>query len=594
MRFKFFASAIAALALASCSNNEDVLDNNQQQEENSVAFLKVNIGYGNGASSRGTSNGYEDSSTEHAINNADFYFYANDGSFYTKISKGAINDTNNTTGDAPNIEAYTTPILAIEKTTNRFPGYLLVVLNNKDEDLSNKSLADAAVIIGTWDVASIGENGTGFIMTNSTYDGTKGQGTYLTDAAGQYFATPITADDFYTSETEALQAEKAVDVYVERLAAKVTLNMGNDVTSATTDAGITIENVKTADANDKDQVTIKITGWGLNGTEKKSYLMKKINAGWTFNTPDWNKAWNDVANRRSHWAISPNYTFVDNNYPANFEKATKGNKTTGTDQMDATNYALNYVSYDELGNTVGTYEYCRENTLSEAHLTNAKFLSTATSVLIAAEITGAENEDYFLYGETLYKSAEFKKAVMDMYKNELDDYMTANGTDNDNNTQYRSLTVNDIQFVSPYDGYITIALTNEAAGKTWGTISEENGNKTFTPCTSDTDKEDELAKLIDKINTELLAAKIQGFKGGKMYYNIPIEHLGQKDNEEGRYGVVRNNMYEITVNSIKKLGRGVYNPSEDIIPNEQTPTLYYLAAEIKVLSWHKVQQGADL
>lgn len=609
MKFRHFASAIAALALAGCSNDDVVLDNNQQTDDSSAAYMKVNIGFANGFSSRGTSGGFQESTDEHAIKHADFYFYTENGEFYTKTSMGAIDDVDDTTeGTNNNIETTAEPVIVIEKTTNKLPGYLLVVLNNEAAKLDGMSLAKAAEEIGTWEVASTGANGTGFIMTNSTYNGAVqgAQGDYLTNAQGQYFATPVSEDDFHKSRDEALDDENPVDIYVERLAAKVSLNY-------TAPANGTSIKVNTAD-QDEASITIDVIGWALNGTEKNSYLMKNINTAWAATGTNVISVadWNDVNNRRSYWA---NSAASNDTYPGSYKIASEakmvGDKTdvTEADEFDVTGYGLNYVSYDELNNKVGNneFEYCRENTLSTSRLEN-NLLNSATSVLIAAQIS--TKEDYFLYGETLYEEDGMKAQIMSMYSTDLNDYFIedTNGKENVNGTFYRGLDVTDIEFYSPYDGYITIKL-NKTKG--WGKITGEGDAKTFTNSQTD------LNTLIDNIASKLLAAKIQGFKEGRMYYNIPIEHLGKfnkdtgnkeikynhaeyKNTEnvtnviEGQYGVVRNHIYNVTVNSIKNLGRGVYNPSEDIIPNVQDAELYYLAAEIKVLSWHIVNQGADL
>ncbi len=84
------------------------------------------------------------------------------------------------------------------------------------------------------------------------------------------------------------------------------------------------------------------------------------------------------------------------------------------------------------------------------------------------------------------------------------------------------------------------------------------------------------------------------FNNGLMYYNVPIEHLGLSsttthDLTTGDYGVVRNHYYDITINSLSNLGRGIANEKEVIVPQPEA-TYYYLGADINILSWNMLNQ----
>ncbi|MFQ6939570.1 Mfa1 fimbrilin C-terminal domain-containing protein [Alistipes sp. DJF_B185] len=96
-----------------------------------------------------------------------------------------------------------------------------------------------------------------------------------------------------------------------------------------------------------------------------------------------------------------------------------------------------------------------------------------------------------------------------------------------------------------------------------------------------------------------------GYKDGLMYYNIPIEHLNNAatttDAENKRvipvakYGIVRNHHYVVTVNSLTKIGKGIFDPEEEIVPgkNDEKDT-YYVGARINILSWKIVNQNVNL
>jgi hypothetical protein len=94
-----------------------------------------------------------------------------------------------------------------------------------------------------------------------------------------------------------------------------------------------------------------------------------------------------------------------------------------------------------------------------------------------------------------------------------------------------------------------------------------------------------------------------------MYYNIPIEHLNQADNEtsatsdtkaaitkihEGHYGVVRNHWYKLTINKITGPGHGIQDPDEPIVPNPDVEEDYYIGARINILAWKTLSQTVSL
>ena len=63
---------------------------------------------------------------------------------------------------------------------------------------------------------------------------------------------------------------------------------------------------------------------------------------------------------------------------------------------------------------------------------------------------------------------------------------------------------------------------------------------------------------------------------------------------EGVYGVVRNHWYQLAINSVTGLGKGIFNPDKDIVPGKPDPDHYALGANINILSWKIVQQSVDL
>ena len=108
--------------------------------------------------------------------------------------------------------------------------------------------------------------------------------------------------------------------------------------------------------------------------------------------------------------------------------------------------------------------------------------------------------------------------------------------------------------------------------------------------------------LVAEQNPETFG-KATAFNGGAMFYTIPIEHYAQSGSnaldvtDEGYYGVVRNHWYRLSINQILRVGHGVYNPGSDtepgepLIPDDPETPLFYVDAQINILSWKIINQG---
>ena len=83
------------------------------------------------------------------------------------------------------------------------------------------------------------------------------------------------------------------------------------------------------------------------------------------------------------------------------------------------------------------------------------------------------------------------------------------------------------------------------------------------------------------------------YESGHTYYYIDIEHLGTA---AAKFGVVRNHVYQIDVNSIKGYGTPVFIPNSDVVTPEY-PELEqesFVAARINILSWKIVSQSVNI
>lgn len=111
----------------------------------------------------------------------------------------------------------------------------------------------------------------------------------------------------------------------------------------------------------------------------------------------------------------------------------------------------------------------------------------------------------------------------------------------------------------------------------------------------------------DEINRELVsrAGYVETYTDGMAFYNVPIKHLGwysglngSKDVEDlsvfdwdslkvGWFGLVRNHAYTMDLQNITRLGTGILDPDQPIVPDKQKET-YFINYTINVLQWRVV------
>ena len=108
---------------------------------------------------------------------------------------------------------------------------------------------------------------------------------------------------------------------------------------------------------------------------------------------------------------------------------------------------------------------------------------------------------------------------------------------------------------------------------------------------------DEINDYLKSESAKDIVARV--YTDGKCYYYVNIDQTPvATDNGytgDGKFeGVIRNHIYDLTLNSISGIGTPVFKPEDVIIP--QTPTdetLWFLGARINVLKWRLVKQTVD-
>lgn len=563
-------SLCAAAVLAGCEKENTV--KGLPMTEDGTAYIAVKISSEPGI--KGTDMNFEyGSEDEHKVTSADFYFYDAQGTFVSQAKVWNGGNANNQNPDE-NIEYFGNNVVMLKGLTEKtFPKYVVTILNQPEgftPGVNLKAMEDN--IIGAI------KSGDNFIMTTTSYVH-GGTGDY---AGSQpiYFANEVVEANFVKDPDGDVTATPVV-IYVERLAAKVKLSVDEAlVPVAGTDNTYELKVSVAGDPNDtsapaigSETVRIRLEGWGLNATAKQTHIVKNIKNDWNLGGFDWN----EVSNFRSLWGMGTAY---DKEYDAN--------GTYGT--------YLNYNKWTEFSAHIGDNLYCAENTNTAAkldgHLGNA-----ATSVVLTATVLLKDGEnwvegDLIRYSGLLYNAKDFKAYVLNNL-NTLGQLKYYKKTQADaTHFSYTQVGVDDIEVVLATEGdnkKVTLALTAEAEGATWvSAFDEENGTDTPADITG--------------LKNALKGFTGTGYKGGKMFYNIPIEHLFEDGTEaiaEGEYGVVRNHYYKLTVTSLNKLGNGVWNPGTGELPiipeNPEDPDEYYqVGVQINILSWRVVSQDVEL
>ncbi len=428
---------MAGLLFASCDKTNDP-NNNVSSGELETSYIAVSVNSVFDPAMRADDATYEDGTAEEQnVTTAHFFFFDGNKQPFalnettlgnqTALNYVVKNIKDSGNEEAPNVETITNVILTIQNQLGNYPTQMVAVLN---WDYNGKSLTLDELSNTLADYAAAVTNKKGFLMSNSAY--VKGTNTVIT-------ATPITLDNIASS---AIAAEAApVEIYVERVAAKVTVN-----TKSGTNPFLAKE-----DAVGSTDIYAKVVGWDLNTTIDKSYLVKHIDATWQNGTLGF--TWNDEPYYRSYWA-----------------------------QTATGNYATNFT-YESLSNEVGKFDYCLENIND----------SKRTQVVIATEL---------YTDEACTQKAQIARLYSDMYL--LDDLKTviANALADNyfykaDETTYKSIEASDIDLVaagnSGKDSY-TVKYILSTQGETRDWYYTDDAGKTYTQKT-DVEMNEYLATL---------------------------------------------------------------------------------------------------
>lgn len=545
----FTLAACALLGLAACSS-DDAVNEGASQIKDGNGYVSFNIVTNGGT--RADNNVFEDGTgNENDVQNVLCVFYNRDGSYATKSEPTLKFNAQSSSNPAVEKIAGATVVLSGKAINAR---KVLVVLNY-DQDtktaLIEKSLSQALDVVDNYADAA-GANP--FLMTNSSYIETVPNNL-------EVCATEFTDANVKKEESDAI--ENPVDIYVERVLAKVELDL-TDVTINSTK----LEDVTTAVGTSDVTVYPVITNYQtlkpgtVVATAGTSYLFKDIeSSGWTFKTA-W-PGWNDFNNRRSYWANIPGSVVINGyvGFPTSYDDPYDDNFVPTPVDPNNKNFGANTL-------------YVQENTSSDAQ--------NQSKVIVFAQLKDANGNpvDLISCNGANYSQDAYITLVANMIKNANVRYRTSDGGTDAFSPLDFELERAGVQGNKAYN--CKVKLTEEAAARQLATGTDANSKAYGTKADMD--------------------AVIDGHVGmywqyGKCYYYVTIEHQ-RISSDNVLNGVVRNHVYKVKVNSISGLGTPVFDPDpqnpEPIIPEKPDEVTWNLAAKINVLKWRVVSQNVDL
>lgn len=572
-------SLFGIMALSACSENE-MSEENDLEVKNGGRFLAVEIA--NPATTRAESvldGDYEAGlDGENKVNSLRFYFFDGTGA---PVSVNVVGDKNYVDcteiisegqNDMPNVEKKLQAIVVINTKdgNNANVSSMVAVANHETVELGEGALSLTEICKKIGDYSSVEKeenNGSKiphFLMTSSSYAGTDGQITVAT----------INPVNLCKSEEDA--KNNPVNIYIERVVAKTKLNAEWNTEKVTIKENVTYQGktytavaLKDHKGNDikvdEKQIYVIFTAWDITGTVDKSYLFKKVNSVTAWNL-GW--IWNNSDFFRSFWAMNPE------------------------------DVKLGYISYNDIDCEVGEngVAYCLENAADDfnngtksAYNPDVQVCNRTQAIIAAVLVTvdgsQASPIDLAKWAGRDYTEESVKVAMLNTMTNQIYIKETGGGDE-----KFVSIKPEHVLLVTGTNaGEADDKSENSARYLSYLQLTEEAKTLDFYSSTS------EDARLtVDAVNTILKSipgAKV--WKTGMTYYYTDLRHLGTEATK-GLYGVVRNHIYDVNVQSVVGLGTPVYNPDEVIVPQKPGEDETYIAAKINILSWRIVNNDVDL
>lgn len=571
-----FGLAVIAAMTASCSSNEDLgtAGSGTGTNEAGVGYATFTINLpsvsGTRAADAGGAEVNPGSEDEYTVSDATaliFQEYGADEGSYKFVESvnlpvtGAWEDAGGGVTKSKKLVAKLTNV----DTKNTYG--VLVLLNNNITGGVKIALPTAGQSYNDWnntvlspDLAELAKTGE-FYMANAP----------LCESGKVTTLVTIDKTKIYATETEA-KTKTSADVYVERGVAKMTV----------ADPGkITVKD-KATSAKTKSEVTFN--KWALDITNKKTFAVHNID-GLSKKFPAiWTTARFSGLNSRVYWGKDPNYDNED----------LKKNDATGDDLRDKefnSITATSEINKDFTTTTATNPVYCLENTFNLANM----YQGQTTRVIFKAKYAPMNDAGVSLAETdgTFYTIGNMKNILK-----EADLVAAVNAAA----TSVLSGCTVDYEANLKKEGshVITLADIKDASGATLVADKDYGG----------TTGKDIVAAINDKLGLKTGRKEemvgINTYLKGVTYYIARVKHFGDAltewksgeiygDNNDkylGRYGMLRNNWYELKVGNVYGPGYPGVPPVDPNQPDDENEK--YLSVSVKILSWAKRSDTVDL
>lgn len=576
MRIKhFFGLAVIAAMTASCSSNNDLVNGGNGSGENasgvSYASFSINLPTTSGTRADGNPEFVDGTANEYKVNDATLLIFKKgtteaegDYTFVESAELGSMAPWQNPNPDETGVTTHAKITAKLESVNKDENNFALVLLNNGTGTNAKVEMPSVGEKFSTWNAKTTDKFANpknGFYMANAPLFKDNNVTTLV----------PIESSKIYPTEEEAAK-NAATDIYVERGLAKVTLGTGT-----------TTEKPVTSDTYQGDNVTI--SNWALDVTNKKAFPIHNVDglneaknyADIWSNTTTVSPTNNATTQRfvdntaalakRVYWGKDPNYN------TDNLRNTDEAGKT-------AREAEFKYVKNTDVTADPANPLYCLENTFNldnmmQGQTTRIVFKATYKP----ASLPEGEKTFYKIGKNTaIWREAdlvkEIKAAVASVFSGVTTDKITVN------------LDAEENKITAAGTHYIA-AVNITVAGVT--TITPEN---------------------ITAINTQLglnetKKVGISTYADGESYYIARIKHFGDAltpwssgdygtNNLAylGRYGILRNNWYELTVGSVSGPGYPSVPEVKPNTPDDENDK--YISVSVKILKWAKRTQDVKL
>lgn len=575
MRIKhFFGLAVLAAMTASCSSNNELVNSGNGSGENEsgvgYATLSINLPTTSGTRAAGDPEFKPGDANEYDVKDVTLLIFKEAGSSedeYTYVEKADLGTMAPWVKDGSNgITTAATITAKLSSVDLKGNYYALAILNNKDNTNAPKvKMPTTDQTYSNWnsennaDGTKFADNTNGFYMANAPEF----------TAAGEEPTTLVKINKIYATK-QAAETNPATTIHVERGLAKVTV------------AALPTKQTPTGTKYKSDKVDI--TAWNLDVTNKSTFPIHKT-AGLTSPfTTIWSASTDpapstgrfvdgtNTAFKRVYWGVDPNY---DKDY---------------TEVSDCKNKFTLLEANAAITGDAATPQYCLENTFDIKHMLQGQ----TTRVVFKATYT----PHGFNAGDTFYKIGNntdlwSKTTLVEQIKAKAQEVLGKESATNKVEVDLKAADNN---------------IEENAGTKILKEANVQHNGANVAP--------EEIKAINEKLGLKAATETdpivgIATYASGESYYIARIKHFGNDltpwnegdltygDNDAtqnnkylGRYGVLRNNWYELTVHSVSGPGTPDVPTIKPTDPDDEN--YKYISVSVKILDWAKRSQNVDL